>query len=326
MSGRDPDPEIWLGDLVRCLVRLQPQDAATARAVVAALGLGFEEPEPVESAAEEAPRQPSVPESAPSTERPAEDTAAPAPDLGAVPLLPTATDEAATMEPLPWATVEPLRRGPPETARPAPPREPLLDPRWTRQLVAYALATPVYDGPVDGVALVDRIARGKPVVRIPRRPRPSLRVGAQLLVDIGEAMEPYAADRWDVQAELERVVGATCLQTLQFRDAPVRGAGAGPVWTWPERYEPPEPGVPVLVLTDLGIGGIRASSAPSQEREWLELAGILRRRGSRLIVLVPYPATRWPVRLARELTVVEWDRTTTVRQMHTLVRPPQRAE
>ena len=197
--------------------------------------------------------------------------------------------------------------------------EPLFVRTWTRELLASTLALQVPSGRVDERELVGLVTRGRPVTEIPRRPRRSLSLGVQLLVDIGEGMEPFARDQSELIGEIRHVVGSSRVAVLRFRDCPTRGAGDGPAWTW-KRYLPPEPGCPVLVLTDLGIGGPSVHSERSRPNEWVALVSRLQRRTSPLIAFVPYGRDRWPDQLRDVLTIVQWDRSTTVAKVHALTR------
>jgi hypothetical protein len=96
---------------------------------------------------------------------------------------------------------------------------------------------------------------------------------------------------------------------FRFAGCPLRGAGAGPK-PW-HRYRPPLPGVPVVLLTDLGICQPPLATDSADECEWLEFATLVRRAGCPLLALVPYGETRWPRALARALNIIHWDRGTT---------------
>lgn len=189
--------------------------------------------------------------------------------------------------------------------------EPLFSPRRSPNLLGAALMTEAGDGPVDVALLIEFLASCKPMAGIPRLPAPSLFRGVQVLVDLGEGMEPFARDQEEILTELRRVVGADRLREMQFRHCPLRGAGSGPIWTW-KPYEPPESKVPTLILSDLGMGGPVFHSDRATEAEWLAFAGRLRARSCPLIAFVPYPVDRWPSRLAKAITLVMWDRSTTV--------------
>jgi hypothetical protein len=214
----------------------------------------------------------------------------------------------------PWRTESELERFEPALhLRPRARGLPLFDERWARELLTTLLQTEVPDAPPDEAAAVDLIARGRPLDPVPRLVRLSLRRGAQILVDVGDAMEPFAHDTWDLVSQVERLVGAGNLSTLTFWDAPLRGIGPKL-----ERYVPPHPGRPVLVLSDVGIGGQPLRLERSQPGEWLRLRALLHTRGSPLIVFVPYRQARWPLALRQRLVLVEWDRTMTAARAHML--------
>src|SRR5206468_10029090 len=91
----------------------------------------------------------------------------------------------------------------PDDADALPPIMPLLRPKWSRGVLAAANETTVSDGPIDVERMVERAARVEPVVTVPRLPRPSLHRGVQLLVDIGEGMQPFRRDQ-EVLVEVAR--------------------------------------------------------------------------------------------------------------------------
>jgi hypothetical protein len=191
---------------------------------------------------------------------------------------------------------------------------PLFDQRWARELLTALLATPALDGPLDERAAVDRIASAQPLDPLPRLVRSSLRRGAQVLVDMSEAMAPFIGDSWDLVDQVERLVGVGNVSVQPFWDAPQRGMG--PTL---KPYLPPHPGCPVLALSDVGIGGPPLHVERSHPEEWLHLQALLSARGSPLIVFVPYRQARWPAAL-RRLMLVEWDRGTTAARAHALRR------
>ena len=194
----------------------------------------------------------------------------------------------------------------------------LFESRLAPSLLATLLATDAADGPVDTEALVSHISTRSLPGTLPRRSRPSLYRGVQVLIDIGRAMLPFRYDCQILSNCVLATVGRSNVQARLFSECPIRGAGEGPRWTW-SRYKPPSVGTPVLVLTDAGIGGPTEHHARSQEDEWIELADLLRKRRSRLILLVPYPKKRWPPRLTERLSIVTWDRNTSLMVTYRLV-------
>ena len=69
---------------------------------------------------------------------------------------------------------------------------------------------------------------------------------------LGESMQPFALDQQILRDALLRVVGRDRVEVALFDGCPLRSFGLGPRDEWHE-YEPPTPGTPVVVVTDLGI-------------------------------------------------------------------------
>lgn len=285
-----------IADLLRAQAALAPADDRTRAAIAHALGfaeLSESTPVPVENAPPDAPRRsapPPRPEStAPERER----------------LAPVGFEVPAGGEPF-WRGAEPPPEAPPDL-RPILFHAPLLPPRRSRALLAAGLATREAEGPVDLESLVEKLARAHPVPELPRRSWLSLRRGVQVLVDIGEGMEPFARDQQEVAGRMRRLAGRTVVRELAFRRCPVRGAGEGPVWTWGD-YETPPAGTPVLLLSDLGIGGPVLAADRSTPGEWRTFVERVRAKRCPVVALVPFPARRWPGWVSRSFAAVVWDR------------------
>lgn len=190
--------------------------------------------------------------------------------------------------------------------------DPLLDVRWTRAVVGALCAVMTRDGPVDMLAVVDRLARYQPLTHLPLSCRPTLRRGIQLLVDDGPGMMPFMRDVRELSSRITQVVGVDRTQQLTFTDHPLRreevsgGPDAG------KGYRLPASGTPVVVLSDFGLSrGARLRGAASVA-EWLTFARMLRSAGCAVIGVVPLPRARWPRELAKAMKLVVWDRKTTV--------------
>ncbi len=154
--------------------------------------------------------------------------------------------------------------------------------------------------------IVARIASGQSVSPLRFRCERRLASHVQVLIDLGESMEPFGRDQRELVNDMVNAIGREVVSGLSFFDAPLRGAGTGPVSSW-GAYAPPPRGAPVLALTDLGVGGPPIRRERAMPDEWLDLARLLRTRGSRLVALVPYPRQRWPLGLEREMRLVTWD-------------------
>jgi hypothetical protein len=199
------------------------------------------------------------------------------------------------------------------------PLDPLLAPRGARNIVAAVAATHVAEGEIDLERIVASVARGEVLRDLHRRVSVTVRNGLQLLVDRGQSMTFFARDASWVEQQIQNVVGADRVQSLRFAELPQRGAGrSGEEW---KSYRPPVSGVPVLVLTDLGIGG---SSAALVAVDWVAFAKLVRAAGCPLVALVPYPPERWPEMAARAITIAQWDRSLDARRARMAMRRAQK--
>jgi hypothetical protein len=310
-------PQILVADALLAMERLDVRDDQARAAVLRLLGLELGvESVPAAAAPDElaepvpssllAPAVSAEPANGPA--RPAE-----APIPSRIARLPDAEAE----QPRPAVPDRPFP-GPDETGDP-PPYRPLLEPRWTRGIVSACVATCSPRGPIDVPAVVRRLARGLVLEELPRLSTPTTRHGLQVLVDLAPTMQPFASDQAALVAQLERVLGAHKTEVLYFADSPGNGAGPGHEFTWGD-YEPPEGGVPVLLVTDFGIGRHR-EAGDAGVLEWLRVLARLGRARVPAVALVPYPRGRVPRTLLRAVPVVPWDRTTTVRTVRAVVGP-----
>jgi len=275
---------------------LEPRNPATRRALAALLGLearAVAEPEP--EAGETGVGGPA----ATADERTLEAEETLESDEDALPRLTPAATESAPLQ-REWAATEPLEPFSEGRHTDAVLRyEPLFDPRWTAALLASAVSGVKRDGLVDEHRIVGEISHGRPVTSIPRLPRATISGGVRLLIDRGEGMEPFRRDGRALAAQLRRIVGRTGVKVQRFQGAPCAAFV--------------EPGVPALILSDLGCSGVRS---PPLEA-WRRFARALEAQSSPLVVFVPFAPERWPPGLSRRMTVVEWDRRSTAASVHT---------
>ncbi|GAB6909569.1 conserved hypothetical protein [Desulfosarcina cetonica] len=193
-----------------------------------------------------------------------------------------------------------------------PPLAPLWHPRTARALISTAMATPQGEGAVDIQKILDQVARLRPLATLPHLTLSTLRFGVQLLVDRGAGTWPFYRDQELLRRQIEMVVGRDRVETLFFADLPLHGIGPGSRRTWRRRYTPPATGTPVVLLTDLGIAGRRALGVGASAETWSVFADRVRDAGCPLLALVPYGPTRWPASLEKCMTILSWDRSTTV--------------
>ena len=298
------DSLVSVSDVVIALARLRPRNAH-ARVTLLRL-LGFDAAaasRPPSGGRSRTRRQPAGrPGSAPSA----------VPSKPSTPGGPRERLQPVRTEPPPSETsLQALPRADARTVQQAPPPDPLFEPRWTRDIVVNALATSAEVGAYDIDELVTLLARGKPVVEIPRQRAQTLFRGAHVLVDIGEPMEPFAADQEQLVTVIRRVVGEDLVDVRSFRRTPANGCGSGPLWTW-SPYQPPRTVLPLVLLTDLGIGGSTVSTDRASEQEWLRFFSTVPEELP-IIVLNPYPPRRWPAALTDRAVILQWDRVTSPR-------------
>lgn len=321
MSG-----DIWLGDAARALAALTHDDR-TERAVLRLLGLTPDtRTKPVHGGQSESGARVSSPsvDAAPSPEpglpAPAVDepaaTAAPVEVPDGLPLLTPIGFE--PPRPLP-APAQPLPRVDQSRLRVARPHEPLLAPRSALAVLGLALSRPAPEGEIDSDAFVQAISRAQPVDNLPRRLTRTLRFGVQVLVDLGAGMLPFARDQHDLVARVRSLFGPERTDVQRFADAPLRGTGPGARWTW-KPYQPPPPDTRILLLSNFGIGGHPLDYLAGDRTEWQEFLDVVARHKATPVGFVPYPPQRWPLWLRSQLTLVCWDRGTTVSTIRSRVR------
>jgi hypothetical protein len=184
--------------------------------------------------------------------------------------------------------------------------EPLLDPRWSREVLAYALAKRSHRGELDLPAVIRNLATLSPMAHLPRLPADTLQAGAQVLVDRSSAMMVFFADQSAVASEIEAVAG-------RDRTALLRCDGVPPVLVAGLRstnwspYAPPAPGVPVLILSDLGLTRGADPLMGSIEAPWEVFLRTLEERGSPVIALVPDEPDSYAPLLRRRVQLLKWD-------------------
>jgi hypothetical protein len=301
--------DIWLGDLARALRVLGPIAPEQRAAVAEMLGLADAVPAERTGAADQAGSRndqladaPKPPESALSAPR--------SPELNPnLPLLPSLDPSTASQSYL-W-------RGSPLPAPESRPHslasrlQPLLAPCSAEAILRTVVARTVPGGPVDTRAVVRTMARQKVVRSVPRMPVVTLRFGAQVMVDLGRGMEPFTGDRRAVIRQLRRIVGQDSLTIQYFSHAPLRGVSSRPSGRLGD-YQLPAPGTRILLLSDLGLGGIPGDYRRGRREEWEAFADLTARNYCWVTALVPFPPKRWPSWLGRLFPLISWDRSTTV--------------
>jgi hypothetical protein len=304
--------EIWIGDLARAYATLRPSAEAERAAIARLLGLQSQPEAELQTPVPSAP--PPSEQTRPHRQRrlrlapllvrsnPIEDGK----DTAERTLIrPVRTDPSPAIvwaaDALPMATADQLRT--------PLPHMPLFAPRSTTAMLQTLLSCLVPEGAVDMSLIVTHLARQQSLTGLPRRPRRSLRFGVQVLIDRGEAMQPFRRDQQELAGQIARVAGTERTQLQYFIDSPfnIHGAGSGPAWNW-QPYSGPPAGTRVLILSDLGMAG-RARSNPA---DWVRLARVLASRGCSAVALVPFEENSWPPPIDRPLQMVTWDRASVV--------------
>lgn len=191
----------------------------------------------------------------------------------------------------------------------APETTPLFSRIQRRGILTAAIATSVREGELDVDAIVEILSAGIPIRKLPRLTRQTTRWGCQVLRDRGPGMAPFRQDVDQVVEALDDILANDCLEVHDFVGCPSRGllriskTGFKP-------WRPPPHGMPILVISDLGIGGPLLDQKRGTIAEWVAFAHKARAAGCRLVGLVPYEATRWPPRVARAMTLVHWSERT----------------
>jgi hypothetical protein len=181
------------------------------------------------------------------------------------------------------------------------------------------LSTSAEEGDVDDERLLASVARCEPATTLPRGRLSTLRRGAQVMVDTSEAMAPFRRDLGELLDRIGTVMGEGRAQILHFEGDPLQirpdkaARKREPSRFW-VGYAPPSPGTPVLLLSDLGL------RRPQRVQRWIEFARTVRRASCPLIALCPYPKSRFTAPLIDLVTIVHWDRATTVAAARRIVR------
>jgi hypothetical protein len=200
-----------------------------------------------------------------------------------------------------------------------PSEEPLLNPRWTRAMISTMARIRTRNGPPEIEALVAGAAERQPMLSLSLSISESAN-GAHVLLDVGEHMAVFSREQARLVHMMRRVLGRGMVSSFRFLGSPARGV-LGQTTSDLEAYLPARPGWPVIVSTDLGVGG-GAAAAPRSE--WLEFSRLVRSAGCHLVALVPYPPKRLPAELASSMHIIQSSRATSVRTIKTALRSLER--
>jgi hypothetical protein len=299
-----------IADWLNAIHQLAPQDTEAREAIARLLGLEWRKSRTSTSRSGSQLPNPKRLGANPST-IPTPETASPDKPRRRIDSVLTPSNAGRDLVPAWLTTAQPLPPTESRHLRPVLPFEPLFPKPTTRAILSTALATPSLTGPIDLNRVLHHVSQARLIESLPRVAAPTLGRGVQLLIDAGEAMQPFAPDMAILRSALLSVLGRDRTEVRYFEFTPLRGCGNGPKDNWPG-YAAPAAGTPVVLLTDLAIAHPPDTLGLADSAEWIEFAHLAARSRCPVIALVPYPPHRWPQALARKISVVQWDRATTV--------------
>ncbi len=227
-------------------------------------------------------------------------------------------DEVITEQPLWYQEAQPYQDNDADLKAPeglSPPKQkPLMAWRRLWPFLKLALGANTLSHKPDLPRIVDRIARGKLLRRLPKAKRKGWASQAQLVIDFDPSLLPFWADFNGLHEQLADLRGQAGLNVLAFPDGDPFGAcwhNTSDGWRTINRYNPPQAGAPVLVLSDLGCNEV----SEQRRMRWRRFGAQLARSGCRPVALMPSPPRWWDAELTQVFIAVYWDRA---------VRPPQR--
>jgi formylglycine-generating enzyme required for sulfatase activity len=182
---------------------------------------------------------------------------------------------------------------------------------WSRlwPFLKTTLGASVETAQLDVPPIVQRLARGQRLQRLPRKRHQGWAATCQVLIDFADSLRPFWTDFHAVRQRLAPLRGMQGLKVLALPD----GDPEGRCWAWSFRhkdwqelpaYPLPTPGTPVLVLSDVGC--IDATGVRRQP--WRRLGLRLRQVGCQPVALMPCPRRWWDGEVTQLFMPVCWDR------------------
>ena len=132
-------------------------------------------------------------------------------------------------------------------------------------------------------------------------------------------MSPLAFDCEQVRSALTRLLGATNIETAYFAGCPPRDPRIG-AHDELEPWRSPAAGVPIVLISDMGLSGSTLHEEWASPSEWLQFAERARATDNPVIVLCPYGSDRWPDLLVRRFTWVPWSERLSAAQLSRIRR------
>ena len=187
--------------------------------------------------------------------------------------------------------------------RHVPAKMSLLEPRWTRSILAMALYTYGDAGEIDVDRIVEEVVTGRPLRSIPVRRAPTLARGVYAWIDGSPSMQLFVQDQTQIARQLRDVVGSLGLNLRQTSGVPARSGEIAAL-------------VPHLVLSDLGLVENPDELSRDSPEAWAEWAEWIHRElGARVVALVPRRPSAYPKEIRRTFRLLHWDRGTSVQSI-----------
>lgn len=186
-----------------------------------------------------------------------------------------------------------------------PPKPPLMSWSHLWPFLKWVMGHMVESIEINIGLVVERLAQGKALQNIPRIRRLNWSGPCQVILDASESLMPFWDDEAGLVRSITRLRGRSGLEMLVMEHGP--GHGCRYWGKWQEQVRPyslPEPGTPILVLSDLGCLDRQGQT----RHAWLRFGKRLKQAGFVPIVLVPCPVRSWDKELLRYFKMACWDR------------------
>jgi len=322
--------DIWLADLAKCLITLQPKDDQAHKTISNILGFDFLNlPDTLSSTKNNQEFKAPQNENSAEKEMVKNASSKPEPPIKPSPSQPgeitqseMAEDDEITYEQSPANPLQSIPSDILSTIRPLPkvdlqkycstksPFYPLFNPKWQKGILTALISTHEEIGLVDISHLLEVATNCKPIQKVPRTFRWTTFRGAQLAIDMSESMEPFRTDQANAKDLLKTIIGKSQLDIITFYGSPLRGVYRSDYGNR-EQYKMPAPKTPIVLISDLGHGNNTLFLDTAPISEWLSFAEVAKRRGCPIVVLTPYPQQRWHTVLSDKFNMFYWDRKNT---------------
>jgi len=186
-------------------------------------------------------------------------------------------------------------------------RNDLFPQKTSRGVLGAALQVKTQGRAIDLPLLINQTVKGVLPKELPRLPMVTLQRGCQLLLDYSDSMVPFWEDLTALAEQLQDLVGKERVSIYEFERKPLAAKSldiSGQSKPW---------GIdltrPVIVASDLGVGGQRRS--PAAASYWLAFICRLEQNKVPLLLLNPWQELCWPNNLGKHPIQIHWNPRTT---------------